>query len=73
MLCNLFLNFNNTSWLSFYVNERSITCCCCLVTKSCQTLCDPMDCVALQVPLSKGFSKQEYWSGLPFPSPGSAT
>ena len=26
--------------------------------------------VACQVPLSMGFSKQEYWSGLPFPSPG---
>ena len=26
--------------------------------------------VALQVPLSMGFSRQEYWSGLPFPSPG---
>ena len=26
--------------------------------------------VALQVPPSVGFSKQEYWSGLPFPSPG---
>ena len=26
--------------------------------------------VAYQVPLSMGFSKQEYWSGLPFPSPG---
>ena len=24
---------------------------------------------AHQVPLSTGFSKQEYWSGLPFPSP----
>jgi len=23
-----------------------------------------------QVPLSMRFSKQEYWSGLPFPSPG---
>ena len=23
-----------------------------------------------QAPLSVGFSKQEYWSGLPFPSPG---
>ena len=23
-----------------------------------------------QAPLSMGFSKQEYWSGLPFPSPG---
>ena len=26
--------------------------------------------VAHQVPLSMGFSRQEYWSGLPFPSPG---
>ena len=25
---------------------------------------------ALQAPLSMGFSRQEYWSGLPFPSPG---
>ena len=25
---------------------------------------------ALWAPLSVGFSKQEYWSGLPFPSPG---
>ena len=26
--------------------------------------------VAHQDPLSMGFSRQEYWSGLPFPSPG---
>jgi len=26
--------------------------------------------VAHQAPLSMGFSGQEYWSGLPFPSPG---
>ena len=26
--------------------------------------------VALQAPLSVGFSRQENWSGLPFPSPG---
>ena len=25
---------------------------------------------ALQAPLSLGFSRQEHWSGLPFPSPG---
>ena len=29
-----------------------------------------MDYVAGQAPLSMGFSRQEYWSGLPFPSPG---
>ena len=26
--------------------------------------------VAHQAPLSMGFSRQEYWSGLPFPPPG---
>ena len=26
--------------------------------------------VGCQAPLSMGFSRQEYWSGLPFPSPG---
>ena len=26
--------------------------------------------VAYQVPASMGFSRQEYWSELPFPSPG---
>ena len=31
--------------------------------------CGPMT-VARQAPLSLEFSKQEYWSGLPFPSPG---
>ena len=35
---------------------------CCLVTKSCPTLCDPM-AVARQPPLSMGFPRQEYWSG----------
>ena len=53
------------------------------VTQSCLTLCDPMDrgarllqlfltlwTIAYQAPLSMGFSRQEYWSGLPFPSPG---
>ena len=26
--------------------------------------------VARQAPLSMGFSRQDYWSGLPFPTPG---
>ena len=39
------------------------------VAQSCRTLCDPVD-YAYQAPLSMGFSRQEYWSGLPFPSPG---
>ena len=41
-----------------------------LVAQLCLTLCDPTDFIAHQVPLSTEFSRQEYWSGLPFPSPG---
>ena len=40
-----------------------------LVSKSCPTLATPWT-VASQAPLSMGFPRQEYWSGLPFPSPG---
>ena len=40
-----------------------------LVTKSCPTLMTPWT-IACQTPLSMGFSRQEYWNGLPFPSPG---
>ena len=40
-----------------------------LVTKSCPTLVSPWT-IALLAPLSMGFSKQEYWSGFSFPSPG---
>ena len=39
------------------------------VTQSHLTLCDPMDCSPCQAPLSVEFSRTEYWSGLPFPSP----
>ena len=38
-----------------------------------QFVCDPFVTpwtAACQAPLSVGFSRQEYWSGLPFPSPG---
>ena len=40
-----------------------------LVAKLCPTLTTPWT-VAHQAPLSMGFSRQEYWSGLPFPPPG---
>ena len=45
-------------------------CWCCLVTKLCLTPVTPWT-VAPWAPLSLGFPRQEYWSGLPFPSPGS--
>ena len=37
---------------------------------SCVRLFATLWTVAYQAPLSMGFSRQEYWSGLPFPSPG---
>ena len=40
---------------------------CVLVTQSC--LFVTPQTVAHQAPLSMGFSRQEYWNGLPFPSP----
>ena len=44
-------------------------CVCVLVAESCPTLCGSMDC---SPPGSSvcGFSRQEYWSGLPCPLPG---
>ena len=41
-----------------------------LVIQSCLTHCDSMDCSPPGSSVSMGFSRQEYWSGLPFPSPG---
>ena len=41
----------------------------CLVLSRVQLFTTPRT-AARQAPLLMGFSKQEYWSGLPFPSPG---
>ena len=49
--------------LTFY-SKRQV-----LVTQLYPTLCNPMDC-SHEAPPPMGFSRQEYWSGLPFPSPG---
>ena len=43
--------------------------CICSVSQFCLTLRDPMDC-SLPGFSVHGFSRQEYWSGLPFPPPG---
>ena len=40
-----------------------------LITQSCLTLCNPMDCSSPGFSVME-FSRQEYWSGLLFPSPG---
>ena len=43
--------------------------CVCVRAQSCLTLCDPWT-ITCQAPLSVEFSRQEYWSELPFPPPG---
>ncbi|CAN0563136.1 unnamed protein product [Rangifer tarandus platyrhynchus] len=40
-----------------------------LITHLCSTLCDPRDC-SLPGSSVRGFSRQEYWSGLPCTPPG---
>ena len=49
------------AWLGFWF--------CAMYAQPCPALFDPMDC-SPQAPLSMRFSRLEYWSGLPFPSPG---
>ena len=49
-------------WLNAHEGEGE-------VTQSCLTLCNPVD-YSLPGFSSMGFSRQEYWSGLPFPSAG---
>ena len=44
---------------------------CMLSCFSCVWVCATLWTAAHQAPLSTGFSRQEYWSGLPFLSPGS--
>ena len=44
--------------------------CVCLVAQSCPTLCDPRSLQPARLLCPWGFSRQEYWSGLPCPSPG---
>ena len=63
----------NSHTRQFCLNESEVTV---LVAQSCLTVCDSMDYglpdsfVHGDSPLSMRFSCQEYWRGLPFPSPG---
>ena len=52
--------------MNHYANKL---CVCVLAIQSCPTLCNPVDG---NLPGSSihGISRQVYWSGLPFPSPG---
>ena len=58
----------DSGWLCSHsqIEQDICTGWCDLVAKLCQTLWDPMDCIAHQVPLSMGFSRWDSWSGFPF-------
>ena len=45
--------------------KSSVLCVCAKSLQSCPALCNPMDCIGLQAPMSTGSSRQECWSGLP--------
>ena len=67
-------NFNFKWFLLKSLAVPVVVCVCVCVhtfkhTQLCLILCDPMDCTS---PVSSvhGFSRREYWSGLPFPSAG---
>ena len=57
-------NFRQTQNLYWRYYSGFLCCCCYLIAKLCPTLLKP------QAPLSMGFPRQQYWSGLPFPPPG---
>ena len=59
LLNSLFLKIN-------YLSSLSV----CLATQSCPTLCNPLNCSPQGSSGSWGFSRQEYWSVLPWPLPG---
>ena len=59
--------FSEINWVSY--NSILTLCSWWKVTKLCATLATPWT-VACKAALSMGLSRQEYWSGLPFPSPG---
>ena len=55
--------------MEHFLPTKAISKDCCSVAKLCPTLNTPRT-VAHQVPLSIEFLRQDYWSSLPFPSPG---
>ena len=62
-MTELFWNFLNNANAQVLLRE------CVLSGFSCVQLSATLWTMACQALLSMGFSRQEYWSGLPFPSP----
>ena len=69
-LSDVWLMCVSAQWCLTHVRERSV------MSDSLWPIVDSLQSIALQAPLSMGFSRQEYWNGLPFsplgnlPDPG---
>ena len=63
----VFLNENALNCISFQAHFSPVTVAAAKSLQLCPTLCHPID--SYQAPPSLAFSRQEHWSGLPFPSP----
>ena len=61
-------NCSKKTYISKHIKSPSAAATAAKSLQSYPTLCDPID-AAHQAPPSLGFSRQEHWSGLPFPSP----
>ena len=59
-----------TAWRFVAILPRVSLCCAVLSCFNCVWLLATLWTVACQAPLFMGFSRQEYWSGMPFSSPG---
>ena len=69
--CVLLLHSTVDILVSFGIKDIQHLVYTCSVTQLCPTLCVPRDYSPLgSSPLSMEFSRQEHWSGLPFPTPG---
>ena len=55
-------------WLVLFSQKCTAAAAAAELLQSCPTLCDPIDGSPPGSPCL-GFSRQEHWSGLPFPSP----
>ena len=64
--CNLAVDFGSKQIWAHHLKWSKVKV---LVTQLCLTFCDRWT-VAHQTPLPMGFSRREYWSGLPCPTPG---
>ena len=62
-------SFSLNDLICFHRFKYNLYTCVCSFAQSCPTLCDPMDCSPLGSSVMK-FSRQEYWSEMPFPSLG---